>query len=56
MNNQELKQNRENLRQKTDRVKGLHPMVAAGEMKAAAVLMAEITSELARRELNRGSE
>lgn len=55
MTNEELAQRRAQLNQKADRVAGLHPMVAAGEIKAAALLAAEITSELARREIERGN-
>jgi len=54
MTNEELAQRRAQLNHKADRVAGLHPMVAAGEIKAAALLAAEITSELARREIERG--
>lgn len=54
MTNAELARKREQLRQKTDRAAGLHPLVAAGEIKAAALLAAEITDELTRRELQRG--
>jgi hypothetical protein len=54
MNNVELAQRRALLESKAQRVAGLHPMVAAGEIKAAALLAAEITSELAHREIERG--
>lgn len=55
MTNEELAQRRALLNHKAERVAGLHPMVAAGEIKAAALLAAEITSELARREIERGN-
>jgi hypothetical protein len=54
MTNVELAQRRALLESKAQRVAGLHPMVAAGEIKAAALLAAEITSELASREIERG--
>jgi hypothetical protein len=55
MTNEELAQRRKQLRQKGERIAGLNPMIAAGEIKAAALLAAEITDELARRELARGA-
>lgn len=53
MTNNELANKREQLRQKADRVAGLNPLVAAGEIKATAMLAAEITDELTRREIQR---
>lgn len=55
MTNEELAQRRKQLRQKGERIAGLNPMIAAGEIKAAALMAAEITDELARRELARGA-
>ncbi len=54
MTNAELEQRRRQLRQKTETIAGLSPMLAAAQFKAAALLAAEITDELARRELARG--
>lgn len=54
MTNTELAQRRALLNHKAERIAGLNPLVAAGEIKAAAMVAAEITSELARRELERG--
>lgn len=55
MTNTELAQRRALLDHKAERITGLNPLVAAGEIKTAALLAAEITSELARRELDRGA-
>ena len=54
MTNSELAMKREQLSIKADRIAMLNPLVAAGEIKTAALLAAEITGELARRELQRG--
>lgn len=51
MTNQELAAKRTALRGKTNTLANVSPMLAMGEFKAAALLMAEITDEIARREL-----
>ncbi|MDI5984906.1 hypothetical protein QLQ85_08890 [Halomonas sp. M4R5S39] len=53
MTNRELADRRRQLADKAQTIAGLHPMMAAGEIKVAAMLMAEITDELTRRELAR---
>lgn len=53
MTNAELNQKRLSLRDKRDKIAGMNPFTAANEMKAAAMLAAEIADELARRELQR---
>ncbi|MDO0946643.1 hypothetical protein [Chromohalobacter israelensis] len=53
MTNHELQEKRRALDAKAERIAGLPAFAAAGEMKAAGLLAAEITSELARRELQR---
>lgn len=54
MTNQELAEKRAQLGGKVELVASLHPMQAMGQLKAAAMIAAEITDELARRELARG--
>ncbi|MFB9867910.1 hypothetical protein [Vreelandella sulfidaeris] len=54
MTNAELARKREQLRQKADGIAGMNPLFAANEIKIAALLAAEITDELTRRELQRG--
>lgn len=53
MKNSELEKRREQLRRKCETVGGLSPMLAMGEFKLAAMMMADITDELVRRELAR---
>lgn len=53
MKDAELAQRRAALAEKTRKVAGLPAMAAAMEIKSAALLMAEITDELCRRELAR---
>lgn len=54
MTNRELAEKRAQLQAKAELVASLHPMQAMGQLKVAAMLAAEITDELARRELARG--
>ncbi|MCK2046992.1 hypothetical protein BTW10_09985 [Chromohalobacter japonicus] len=53
MTNEELADKRDQLREKCHSVAGMSPMLAAGQFKIAAMMMAEITDELTRRELLR---
>lgn len=53
MTNRELEHKRAQLRAKCEAVGGLSPMLAAAQFKTAALMMAEITDELTRRELQR---
>ncbi|NIC03982.1 hypothetical protein [Billgrantia bachuensis] len=55
MTNRELAEKRAQLRAKADRIAGLPAFAAAGDIKTAALLAAEITDELARRELSRAA-
>ncbi|WP_163557145.1 hypothetical protein [Halomonas sp. NO4] len=54
MTNAELAQRRAQLADKQRAIAGMPAMAAMGTIKNAALLMAEITDELARRELVRG--
>jgi len=56
MTDKELNEKRMALELKAERIAGMSAFAAAGEMKAAGLLAAEITAELARRELVRNQE
>lgn len=53
MTNQELAAKRAQLRQKSESIAGRNPMMAMADYVTAAMMMAEITDELTRRELTR---
>ena len=56
MTDKELNDKRLTLGHKANKIAGLPAFAAAGEIKLAALLAAEITAELARRELDRSAK